>query len=293
MRDFAARPICMISPLAGDADDNVDQCVIGSRRAVTLRAIAISPDLKAHRNRAAAVAMPEEPASALPGGPAPAPSQPREAADLHLFHVARDTFRQYLAKKEELLWRVSHLLRPSDKLRKAIERCPSLSPFQSCADNCAADYAHSRADRKFPGFESFIDVFYGNCWLVPTRIQAWGKQELEVSNAWFPRRRPPRALTLMDRTLLRDLGSLADDFMRQVRSLPHFRPEWNAREVRSGIFAEGNLNRAEKKFRKNFTAAEQLLAARPLCPQDRYDVLLCFQHQLPPSVARDILNFTF
>ena len=43
-------------------------------------------------------------------------------------------------------------------------------------------------------------------------------------------------------------------------------------------FAEGNLNRAEKKFRKNFTAAEQLLAARPLCPQDRYDVLLCFQH---------------
>ena len=49
LRDFAARPICMRSPLAGDADDNVDQCVLGSRRAVTLRAIAISPDLNTHQ----------------------------------------------------------------------------------------------------------------------------------------------------------------------------------------------------------------------------------------------------
>ena len=134
--------------------------------------------------------MPGGFASALPGGPAPAPSQPREAADLRLFHVARDTFRQYLAKQEELLWRGSHLLRPTDKLRKAKERCPSLSPFQSCADNCAANFADSRADRKFPGFESSIDVFYGNCWLVPTRAEAWGKQEFAVSSAWFPRRRP-------------------------------------------------------------------------------------------------------
>ena len=237
--------------------------------------------------------MPRGPASALPDGPASALSPPGEAADLHRFHVARDTFRRYLAKKEELLWRVSHLLRPTDKLRKAIERCPSLSPFQSCADNCAANFADSRADRKFPGFESFIDVFYGNCWLVPTRAEAWGRQEFAVSAARFPRRRPPRALTLMDRALFRDLGSLADDFMRQVRSLPHFRPAWNGSEVRSGIFAEGDLNRTEKKFRKNFAAAVELLAARPLCPQDRYDVLLCLQRQLPPSVVRDILSFTF
>ena len=97
----------------------------------------------------------------------------------------------------------------------------------------------------------------------------------------------------MDRALLRDLGSLADDFMRQVRAIPYFRPAWNAKEVRRGIFAEGDLNRAEKKFRKNFAAAVELLAARPLCPQDRYDVLLCLQRQLPPSVVRDILSFTF
>ena len=235
--------------------------------------------------------MPRGPASALPDGPASALPPPGEAADLHRFHVARDTFRRYLAKKEELLWRVSHLLRPTDKLRKAIERCPSLSPFQSCADNCAANFADSRADRKFPGFESFIDVFYGNCWLVPTRAEAWDRHDFAA--AWPPHRRPPRALTLMDRALLRDLGSLADDFMRQVRALPYFRPAWNAKEVRRGIFAEGDLNRAEKKFRKNFAAAVELLAARPLCPQDRYDVLLCLQRQLPPSVVRDILSFTF
>ena len=219
-------------------------------------------------------------------------SQPGEAADLHRFHVARDTFRQYLAKKEELLWRAQHLLRPSDKLRKAIERCPSLSPFQSCADNCAAEFADSRADRKFPGFESFIDVFYGNCWLVPTRAEAWARQEFAVSASCFPRRRPPRALTLMDRSLLRDLGSLADDFMRQVRSLPYFRPAWNAKEVRSGIFADGDLNRAEKKFRKSFTVAVELLAAQPFCPQDKFDLLLCLYHrQLPTSVARDVVSY--
>ena len=235
--------------------------------------------------------MPRGPASALPDGPASALPPPGEAADLHRFHVARDTFRRYLAKKEELLWRVSHLLRPTDKLRKAIERCPSLSPFQSCADNCAANFADSRADRKFPGFESFIDVFYGNCWLVPTRAEAWGRQEFAVSAARFPRRRPPRALTLMDRALFRDLGSLADDFMRQVRSLPHFRPAWNGREVRSGIFAEGDLNRTEKRFRKSFPAAEQLLAAQPLCAQDKFDLLLCLR-QLPTSVVREILGYT-
>ena len=186
---------------------------------------------------------------------------------------------------------MQHLLRPSDKLRKAIERCPSLSPFQSCADNCAADYAHSRADHRFPGFGSFIDVFYGNCWLVPTRAEAWGRQEFAASAAGFPRRQPPRALTLMDRALLRDLGSLADDFMRQVRALPYFKPAWNAKEVRRGIFAEGDLNRTEKKFRKNFSAAVELLAARPLCPQDKYDVLMCFHDQLPTSVVQDILNY--
>ena len=97
---------------------------------------------------------------------------------------------------------------------------------------------------------------------------------------------------MMDRALLRDLGSLADDFMRQVRSLPHFRPAWNGKEVRSGIFADGDLNRTEKKFRKNCAAAVQFLAARSLRPQDRCDVLLCFQHQLPPSVVRYSFNFT-
>ena len=237
--------------------------------------------------------MPRGPASALPDGPASALPQPGEAADLHRFHVARDTFRQYLAKKEELLWRAQHLLRPTDKLRKAIERCPSLSPFQSCADNCAADYADSRADRRFPGFESFIDVFYGNCWLVPTRADAWGRQDFAVSATWSPRRRPARSLTIMDRALLRDVGSLATAFMGQVRSLPHFKPAWNAKEVRSGIFAEGDLNRAEKKFRKHFAAAEQLLAEQPLCKQDQIDLLLCFYtRRLPASVARDVVGYT-
>ena len=97
----------------------------------------------------------------------------------------------------------------------------------------------------------------------------------------------------MDRALLRDLGSLADDFMRQVRSLPHFRPAWNAKEVRSGNVAEGDLNRTEKKFRNNFTAAEQLVAAQPLRAQDKFALLLCFR-QLPTSVVKveEIVGYT-
>ena len=76
-----------------------------------------------------------------------------------------------------------------------------------------------------------------NATTATVRSPAWpgpSRPGHTVSAARFPRRRPPRALTLMDRALFRDLGSLADDFMRQVRSLPHFRPAWNDREVRSG-----------------------------------------------------------
>jgi len=38
------------------------------------------------------------------------------------------------------------------------------------------------------------------------------------------RRSKQRALQLMDRTLLRDLGVHAFDFMAAVRKLPHFKP---------------------------------------------------------------------
>ena len=46
----------------------------------------------------------------------------------------------------------------------------------------------------------------------------------------------------------------------------------------------------ERMFRKNFTAAEQLLAAQPLCAQDKFDLLLCLR-QLPTSVARDVVSY--
>ena len=47
----------------------------------------------------------------------------------------------------------------------------------------------------------------------------------------------------------------------------------------------------ERMFRKNFTAAEQLLAAQPLCAQDKFDLLLCLR-QLPTSVVREIVGYT-
>ena len=45
-------------------------------------------------------------------------------------------------------------------------------------------------------------------------------------------------------------------------------------------------------FRKNFTAAEQLLAAQPLCAQDKFDLLLCLR-QLPTCVARDVVSYAW
>ena len=66
---------------------------------------------------------------------------------------------------------------------------------------------------------------------------------------------------------------------------------YRAPDMRSEIFAEGDLDRIEKKFRKSFTAAEQLLAAQPLCAQDKFDLLLCLR-QLPTSVVREIVGYT-
>ena len=48
----------------------------------------------------------------------------------------------------------------------------------------------------------------------------------------------------------------------------------------------------ERMFRKNFTAAEQLLAAQPLCAQDKVDLLLCLR-QLPTCVARDVVSYAW
>ena len=79
---------------------------------------------------------------------------------------------------------------------------------------------------------------------------------------------------------------------RRLRSLPLLGSA--TRHAPRGDFrvysSSGEIS-TENRFRKNFSAAVELLAARPLCSQDKYDVLMCFHDQLPTSVVQDILNY--
>ncbi len=84
------------------------------------------------------------------------------APGLEQFHQARSEFRYFLVAKEELRWRVKRLLPANDKCRKKVEQLLSdsgVSAFQSCADECACRFVDCLPDGRFPGFNSFIDVF--------------------------------------------------------------------------------------------------------------------------------------
>ena len=107
----------------------------------------------------------------------------KESADLALFEEARNALRGFNVTKEELLWRITHRLKTADKTRKAIEKLfvtASLGQHQSRADDCACEYAAARPDHVFPGYDSPIDVFYGCCMQVPSRVDQWRA-------AWPPR----------------------------------------------------------------------------------------------------------
>jgi len=165
-----------------------------------------------------------------------------EADALHRFHVARETLRNFFVCKEELLWRLAYLLKRTDKRRVAIERClfSGIGDFPSCADTCACDFAEARPEKCFPGFTSWMDVFYGDAWCITSRVGAWDAARMAQPPRKHARKRPGEApeqqsaLQLIDRSLLRDVGRSAQAFMSAVRALPHFRPVWNAGTSRSG-----------------------------------------------------------
>jgi len=137
-----------------------------------------------------------------------------------------------------------------------------------------------------------MDVFYGDAWCVTSRVDAWR----DARESQPPRKRARKrlgmeqeqqpTLQMLDRALLRDVGAHAGDFMRAVRMLPHFKPVWNTGTTRAGMVFDGALNASERTFRKHFAAATGLLDAKPLCAQDRYDVLMCLYQRVPAVTAR-------
>ena len=223
--------------------------------------------------------------------------------ELELFLDARAKFQEWLVAKEELLWRIRYVLPPGDKYRKAAERFiynSGISHFQSCADDCAERFAAAQPNREFPCFESFIDVFYGDAQLVHTRVPEWAAAFRRTCSPPRKRRRgepKPRAKqpTLLDRSLLRDAGRTAGDFMRAVRALPHFNPAWERKMVRAGpalVVEDGDLLASEARFRTNFAKAERVLEESVLCAQDWLDIALVLRRRLPASdVTRKVLRF--
>ncbi len=175
----------------------------------------------------------------------------------------------------------------------------SVSTFQSCADECACRFANVCPGRRFPGFESFMDVFYGNASRVDTRASEWSKK---MPLSWSPPRRrkrcpnpQPPPIMLLDRSLLLDLGRHALAFMASVRTLRHFDPKWESKMVSMAvgvlIVADGNLRAKERTFLNKLAKASRAMDGRPLAARDVYDILLCLRRALPRDATRSVLQF--
>ena len=145
-----------------------------------------------------------------------------------------------------------------------------------------------------------LDAFYGEALNIESRTDEWS--EKLYLNASRPKRRRLSASTstrssLLDRALLRDLGAHATSFMAAVRQLPYFKKDWNKKEltVRVGplLLADGRLDARERKFLQKLAKAQEILEARPLCAQDKRDVLLCLCRFVPGSAARVVSQFVF
>ena len=145
-----------------------------------------------------------------------------------------------------------------------------------------------------------LDAFYGEAWRVESRTDAWSEKLYKHPSP--PKRRRLAAATcarssLLDRALLRDLGVHAKSFMAAVRQLPFFKKDWNKKEltVRMGplLLADGKLDARERKFLQKLAKAQEMLEARPLCAQDKRDILLCLCRFVPGSAARVVSQFVF
>lgn len=222
---------------------------------------------------------------------------------LQQFRLARSEFRAYLVAKEELRWRVERFLPVGDRCRKAVARLvsdSSVSAFQSCADECACRFAESLPGGRFPGFESFIDVFYGNASHVETRTSEWAGQSPNPRACLTLKRNGATEKTctpsLLDKSLLHALGRHAFAFMAATRQLPAFDPRWEAKAVAAhfGVFmvTEGNLIAEERCFAQKYAAASQVMDSTPLAPQDARMLLMCLRRKLgSDDAARTILLF--
>ena len=219
--------------------------------------------------------------------------------DAQCFWLARTALRGYLAVRSELHWRVRNLYNKTDAFTKAVEALGGVEDFQSCADECAYSVARARGGDAFAclGLEHWMDAFYGKAWNIESRADEWSER-LHL-NASRPKRRRLSAPTssLLDRTLLRDLGAHATSFMVAVRQLPYFKTDWNKKmlTVRVGpvLLADGRLDARESKFLQKLAKAQDILEARPLCAQDKCDVLLCLCRFVPGSAARAVCQFVF
>ena len=184
---------------------------------------------------------------------------------------------------------------------KAVEGLAGVGDFQSCADECAYSVARARGGDSFAcfGLEHWMDASYGEALNIESRTAEWS-EKLYLS-ASRPKRRRLSASTstrssLLDEALLRDLGAHATSFMAAVRELPYFKKDWNKKlTVRVGplLLADGRLDARERNFLRKLAKAQKILEARPLCAQDKRDVLLCLCRFMPGNAARVVSQFVF
>ena len=222
-----------------------------------------------------------------------------ETAELALFEQARTALQGFTASRYELLWRITHRLKTADKTRQTIARLLLGSPlgaFQTRADDCACIFADSRPNRDFPRYGNPIDVFYGDGLRVPSRADQWNDAWRQAQHAAKQRdmrmpRRVSGRLTLLDKSILRDLGQHGEAFMSAVRKLPCFSTRWNGKQPRNGFVVDESLVACEKKFKKRYAAASLQLLSQPLTPEDAYSIALCFRRTLPASVVHYIIPF--
>ena len=82
-----------------------------------------------------------------------------------------------------------------------------------------------------------------------------------------------------------------------MKQLPYFKQDWDKKHLTARVgpllLADGQLDARERKFFEKFIKAQKIIEERPLCAQDKRDVLLCLCRFVPGSAARTVCQFAF
>ena len=227
---------------------------------------------------------------------------------LQRFCEARRLLQDYTTTRRELLWRMGFHYKRLDPFRRAVEKLllGGVGTFQSCADECAYSFATAQGHDTFAhvtGAGGWMDMFQGSALEVPSRVPVWRLATDPLRTPQCARKgrqrgaMEPLPVASLDCALLSDVGCRAKRFMKAVRKLPHYQPEWEDVPEVSVVgplrVRRGALRPEERAFDRNYSKALTTLSGRRVQVEEgeARGVALSLRRLLPQGVAALVLQF--